>query len=208
MRLGAQPCQLVVGTKSARLYEAFVVNERHRHRYEFNNAYRERFENAGYVFSGFTPDGKLVEIIELPKHPFFIASQFHPEFHSKPHQPHPFTIRYSGPSNAVAASYQGVVFVASTGAALPVTPYAFVNLKVGGAPAAAPQFIVDGSPADYVAFPGLSGDDGSRTALQIGVRNNGSSPMDVAFEIGPEVWLTTDATWNATRFLLESSTFS
>src|SRR5512136_2256040 len=89
MRLGAQPCQLVVGTKAARLYGAFVVNERHRHRYEFNNAYRERFQKAGLVFSGFTPDGKLVEIIEQPKHPFFIASQFHPEFRSKPHQPHP-----------------------------------------------------------------------------------------------------------------------
>jgi CTP synthase len=89
MRLGAQPCQLVVGTKAARLYGAFVVNERHRHRYEFNNTYRERFEKAGFVFSGVTPDGKLVEIIELAGHPFFIASQFHPEFHSKPHQPHP-----------------------------------------------------------------------------------------------------------------------
>jgi CTP synthase len=89
MRLGAQPCQLVMGTKTAHLYGAFVVKERHRHRYEFNNAYRERFEKADFVFSGFTPDGKLVEIIELPKHPFFIASQFHPEFHSKPHQPHP-----------------------------------------------------------------------------------------------------------------------
>ncbi len=89
MRLGAQPCQLVMGTKTAHLYGAFVVKERHRHRYEFNNAYRERFEKAEFVFSGFTPDGKLVEIIELPKHPFFIASQFHPEFHSKPHQPHP-----------------------------------------------------------------------------------------------------------------------
>jgi CTP synthase len=89
MRLGAQPCQLVMGTKTARLYGAFVVNERHRHRYEFNNAYRERFEKAGYVLSGFTPDGKLVEIIELARHPFFIASQFHPEFQSKPHQPHP-----------------------------------------------------------------------------------------------------------------------
>ena len=66
-----------------------MVNERHRHRYEFNNAYRERFEKAGFVFSGTSPDGKLVEIIELPDHPFFIASQFHPEFQSKPHQPHP-----------------------------------------------------------------------------------------------------------------------
>ena len=89
MRLGAQPCQLVVGTKTAQLYGAFVINERHRHRYEFNNAYRERFLKADFVFSGQTPDGRLVEIIELPKHPFFIASQFHPEFRSKPHQPHP-----------------------------------------------------------------------------------------------------------------------
>ena len=89
MRLGAQPCQLVVGTRAARLYGAFVVKERHRHRYEFNNAYREGFQKAGFVFGGFTPDGKLVEIIELANHPFFIASQFHPEFQSKPHQPHP-----------------------------------------------------------------------------------------------------------------------
>ena len=89
MRLGAQPCQLVVGTKTAQLYGAFVVKERHRHRYEFNNAYRERFQKADFIFSGYTPDGKLVEIIELPKHPFFIGSQFHPEFRSKPHQPHP-----------------------------------------------------------------------------------------------------------------------
>jgi CTP synthase len=89
MRLGAQPCQLMVGTKTARLYGAFVIKERHRHRYEFNNTYRDRFEKAGMIFSGQTPDGKLVEIIELAKHPFFIASQFHPEFQSKPHQPHP-----------------------------------------------------------------------------------------------------------------------
>ena len=66
MRLGAQPCQLVVGTKTARLYGAFVINERHRHRYEFNNAYRAQFEKAGLAFSGFTPDGQLIEIIELP----------------------------------------------------------------------------------------------------------------------------------------------
>jgi len=89
MRLGAQPCQLVVGTKTARLYGAFMVKERHRHRYEFNNAYREQFQKADFTFAGLTPDNKLVEIIELTKHPFFIASQFHPEFQSKPHQPHP-----------------------------------------------------------------------------------------------------------------------
>jgi CTP synthase len=89
MRLGAQPCQLALGTKTAQLYGSFVVNERHRHRYEFNNAYRDKFEKAGFVFSGLSPDGKLVEVIELTNHPFFIASQFHPEFLSKPHQPHP-----------------------------------------------------------------------------------------------------------------------
>jgi CTP synthase len=89
MRLGAQPCQLVMGTKAAQLYGAFVVNERHRHRYEFNNSYRDRFAKADFIFSGNSPDGKLVEIIELAKHPFFIGSQFHPEFRSKPHQPHP-----------------------------------------------------------------------------------------------------------------------
>jgi sugar lactone lactonase YvrE len=116
-----------------------------------------------------------------------------------PHKPHAFTIRYSGPPNNLAASYQGVVFVAATGSGLAVTPYAFVNLKIGGTVSAAPQFVVDGVPSDYAAFPALSGDDTNRAPLQIGVRNSGASPIDVGFEIGPEVWLTTDATWNATR---------
>jgi CTP synthase len=89
MRLGSQPCQLKMGSMAAHLYGAFVVNERHRHRYEFNNAYREQFESAGFVFSGLSPDSKLVEVIELKDHPFFIASQFHPEFQSKPNKPHP-----------------------------------------------------------------------------------------------------------------------
>jgi CTP synthase len=89
MRLGAQPCQLKIGTKAAHLYGAFLVQERHRHRYEFNNKYRDRFEDAGFVISGTSPDGHLVELIELANHPFFMACQFHPEFRSKPHQPHP-----------------------------------------------------------------------------------------------------------------------
>jgi CTP synthase len=71
------------------LYDAFVVHERHRHRYEFNNAYRQRYEEAGFVFAGTTPDGRLVECIELKDHPFFCAVQFHPEFQSKPDAPHP-----------------------------------------------------------------------------------------------------------------------
>lgn len=89
MRLGAQPCQLVMGSRAAHLYGAFVVNERHRHRYEFNNAYRAQFEEAGFSFSGTSADGNLVEIIEIKDHPFFLACQFHPEFQSKPNRPHP-----------------------------------------------------------------------------------------------------------------------
>lgn len=89
MRLGSQACQLTIGSRAAQLYGAFIVNERNRHRYEFNNAYRDRFEKHGFVFSGNSPDGKLVEMIEISGHPFFMACQFHPEFRSKPHQPHP-----------------------------------------------------------------------------------------------------------------------
>lgn len=89
MRLGAQACQIKVASKAAHLYGAFVVSERHRHRYEFNNAYRERFESSGFIISGTTPDGHLVEMIELQDHPFFLACQFHPEFLSKPNAPHP-----------------------------------------------------------------------------------------------------------------------
>jgi CTP synthase len=89
MRLGRQACQLVIGSQANLLYGAFIINERHRHRYEFNNDYREQFEKAGFVFSGASPDGKLIEVVEMPSHPFFIACQFHPEFQSKPDQPHP-----------------------------------------------------------------------------------------------------------------------
>jgi len=89
MRLGRQACQLTMGSHAARLYGAFIINERHRHRYEFNNEYHQSFVKAGFVFSGWSPDQKLAEVIELPGHPFFIACQFHPEFQSKPDQPHP-----------------------------------------------------------------------------------------------------------------------
>ena len=89
MRLGSQPCSLAPGSLAARLYGAEEIHERHRHRYEFNNAYREAFEAAGLVFSGTSPDGNLVEIVEIAGHPFYVASQFHPEFKSKPNKPHP-----------------------------------------------------------------------------------------------------------------------
>ncbi|HEY9905028.1 MAG TPA: CTP synthase [Candidatus Sericytochromatia bacterium] len=89
MRLGLYPCRIASNTLAASLYQEEVVYERHRHRYEFNNAYRNLFLDTGYTISGTSPDGRLVEIIELPQHPFFIATQFHPEFRSRPSSPHP-----------------------------------------------------------------------------------------------------------------------
>ncbi|MBY0460496.1 MAG: CTP synthase, partial [Gemmataceae bacterium] len=88
-RLGAYPCHLQAGTKARAAYGADVVTERHRHRYEVNNLYRDRLAAAGLVFSGTSPTGDLVEAIELPNHPWFVAVQAHPEFLSKPTQPHP-----------------------------------------------------------------------------------------------------------------------
>jgi len=89
MRLGAYPCVLTEGSLAAQLYGATEISERHRHRYEVNNAYRDRLEAAGMVFSGTSPEGDLVELIELPEHPFFIATQAHPEFKSRPNHAHP-----------------------------------------------------------------------------------------------------------------------
>ena len=89
MRLGLYPCRLEENTLAKKLYGKEVIYERHRHRYEFNNAYRNLFLETGYMVSGTSPDGRLVEIVELPSHPFFIACQFHPEFQSRPNTPHP-----------------------------------------------------------------------------------------------------------------------
>jgi CTP synthase len=89
MRLGLYPCRIEADTLASRLYQQEVIYERHRHRYEFNNAYRNLFLESGYLVSGTSPDSRLVEIIELPNHPFFIACQFHPEFQSSPSAPHP-----------------------------------------------------------------------------------------------------------------------
>src|SRR5690606_24536231 len=89
LRLGLYPCTLQEGTKAQALSENTLVHERHRHRYEFNNKYREQLEAAGFVFSGTSPDGRLVEIVELEEHPWFVACQFHPEFTSRPTRPQP-----------------------------------------------------------------------------------------------------------------------
>ncbi len=94
MRLGSYPCELQVGTKAHAAYGRETIHERHRHRYEFNRAYEERLAAAGLVFSGRSPDGKFMEAIELPRHPWFVAVQYHPEFQSKPHAPHPLFARF------------------------------------------------------------------------------------------------------------------
>jgi CTP synthase len=89
MRLGAYPCTLTAGTVAAELYGKTEIDERHRHRYEFNNDYREPLVEKGLVLSGLSPDGELVEIVEYPDHPWFVACQFHPEFQSTPMKAHP-----------------------------------------------------------------------------------------------------------------------
>ena len=89
MRLGVYPCRLVPGTKARAAYALDEVKERHRHRYEFNNAFREALEGVGLVASGLSPDGALVEICEIKDHPFMVGTQFHPEFRSRPDRPHP-----------------------------------------------------------------------------------------------------------------------
>jgi CTP synthase len=91
MRLGAYPCILKKGSLAAKLYRCNEISERHRHRYElaYDSEAREELEKSGLKVSGISPDGKLVEVMEIPKHPYFIACQFHPEFKSRPTSPHP-----------------------------------------------------------------------------------------------------------------------
>ena len=109
MRLGAQPAVLVEGTKAAAAYGTTRITERHRHRYEFNGRYREQLERAGLVIAGTSPDGSLVEIVELADHPWFVAVQFHPEFKSKPTAAHPL---FSGLVAAAVERHAGSAWVA------------------------------------------------------------------------------------------------
>jgi CTP synthase len=89
MRLGSYPCKLANASKAHAAYGSSEINERHRHRFEFNNSYREKFESSGVVFSGLSPDGELVEVMEVKGHPWFVACQFHPELKSRPMNAHP-----------------------------------------------------------------------------------------------------------------------
>jgi CTP synthase len=94
MRLGSYPCVLVPGSIAADAYGQTEINERHRHRYEFANDYRDALSEAGLVLSGTSPDKRLVEMVELREHPFFVGCQFHPEFKSRPASPHPLFARF------------------------------------------------------------------------------------------------------------------
>ncbi|MDR1642813.1 MAG: CTP synthase [Clostridiales bacterium] len=94
MRLGAYPCKVEPGTMLAKAYKADVISERHRHRYEFNNSYKDKLCDAGLVLCGISPDGVLVEAVELEDHPFFVGVQFHPEFKSRPNKPHPLFLEF------------------------------------------------------------------------------------------------------------------
>ena len=98
LRVGSLPCRLQPGSLAAKAYGSELIFERHRHRYEFINAYRERFENKGMIMSGVTEDGETVEIVELKEHPWFVACQFHPEFKSRPQKPHPLFRDFIGAS--------------------------------------------------------------------------------------------------------------
>ena len=103
MRLGGYPCKLIEGTHAHTAYGAGEIRERHRHRYEFNNTYRVQLEEAGLIVSGTLPDNSLVEVVEAPDHPWFVACQFHPEFLSRPYAPHPLFAAFVGASKERAA---------------------------------------------------------------------------------------------------------
>jgi CTP synthase len=94
MRLGLYPCQLLPGTKAAEAYKESLVQERHRHRFELNNSYRNLLESNGMRFSGLSPDKRLVEIAEIIDHPFMVGTQFHPEFLSRPNRAHPLFVAF------------------------------------------------------------------------------------------------------------------
>ncbi|MDD5635734.1 MAG: CTP synthase, partial [Atribacterota bacterium] len=96
MRLGNYDCNLIKGTKAYHIYKKELIQERHRHRYEFNNDFLEKFKQSDIIFSGINLENNLVEIFELKNHPWFIGMQFHPEFKSRPNYPHPMFVSFIG----------------------------------------------------------------------------------------------------------------
>jgi CTP synthase len=117
MRLGAYPCRLRPGSLAAEVYGVPEVSERHRHRYEVSNSYRDLFAEHGLRFSGLSPDGSLVEMIELPSHPWFIGCQFHPELRSRPTRPHPL---FAGFIAAAASAKRGTALQRGSRSQAPV----------------------------------------------------------------------------------------
>ena len=105
MRLGSQPCVLAEGSCSLAAYGSTEINERHRHRYEFNPQYREQYVHAGMTPVGTSPDGMLVEVVEVNDHPWYVAVQYHPEFKSQPLKPHPL---FAGLIGAAIAHKEGI----------------------------------------------------------------------------------------------------
>jgi CTP synthase len=148
MRLGLYPCRLQKDSVAERAYRDGLVFERHRHRYEVNNRYRRRLEDAGLVLSGTSPDGRLVEIIELPDHPFYIAGQFHPELRSRPTRPHPLFRDFIGAA-AVLADARDAERRAATPVAAPATatPHATAPSRL------APQAPAPRAPAPPASAP-------------------------------------------------------
>ncbi|MGH2569906.1 MAG: glutamine amidotransferase-related protein, partial [bacterium] len=128
MRLGAYECALAPGTFAAAAYQKPTVFERHRHRYEFNKRYEKQFEDAGVVFSGRWPEKGLVEIMELPDHPWFVGCQFHPEFRSRPGKPHPLFLGFIGAAKKYAGGEEEESEDSDAGGK------ARRSLRVGGAP--------------------------------------------------------------------------
>ena len=125
MRLGAYPCAIKRGTLAAEVYGSKLVQERHRHRFEVNNHYRDRLEEAGLVLSGLSPDEKLVEMVELREHPYFVGCQFHPEFKSTPHKAHPLFTRFL--RSALEKSRKERENVSRTESVEPITPPRIVH---------------------------------------------------------------------------------
>jgi CTP synthase len=120
MRLGAQAVELAEGTRAREIYGEQVISERHRHRYEVNNAFRQPLADAGLVVSGTFQEGRLVEVVEIAEHPWFVASQFHPEFKSRPTRPAPLFREFVAAALVRARGRRGAA--ARRGAAQPVRP--------------------------------------------------------------------------------------
>jgi CTP synthase len=141
MRLGLYPARLTPGSKAAAVYGREVIYERHRHRFEVNNRYRATLEAAGMLLSGQSPDGRLVEIVELQDHPWFVASQFHPEFKSRPERPHPLFDGFVAASIAVRDGLEPVLTSREVPSVLPAAVTAV------GSPLVVPSDVVETVPS-------------------------------------------------------------